>query len=97
VILNKLSCHLQKVPPTVNLSPHILYSLPIVYVNFFQPDTSYEFLFLITMLMIVLEQYYSQGAQLDSELWKTKAPVLIKPITWAFLLDWIIYYECSEV
>jgi hypothetical protein len=41
----------------------------------------------MTMLMIVLEQYYSQGAQLDSELWKTKAPVLIKPITWAFLLD----------
>jgi hypothetical protein len=39
------------------------------------------------MLMIVLERYYWHGAQLDSELWKTKALVLIKPITWAFLLD----------
>jgi hypothetical protein len=38
--------------------------------------------------MIVLEEYYWHGAQLDWELWKTKAPVLlIKPITWAFLLD----------
>jgi hypothetical protein len=39
------------------------------------------------MLMIVLEQYHWHGAQLDWELWKTKSPVLIKPITWAFLLD----------